>query len=64
MTDELLELIWILEATGGTEPEIAAFVENVVAGELFTANELPQPTAEGDPPKGIEEEHNPYQMSF
>lgn len=65
MTDELLELIWILEATVGTEPEIAAFVENVVAGELFTANELPQPTAEEcDPPKGIEEEHNPYQMSF
>jgi hypothetical protein len=43
MTDEFLELLWVLEATLAMEPELAAALDKVVASECFRAKDLPQP---------------------
>jgi hypothetical protein len=44
LTDELLELLWMLEATLAIEPELASDLEAVVGGECFLATELPTPS--------------------
>ena len=46
MSDELLELLWVLEATLAMEPELEKALDKVVAGPCFTAAELPTPKAE------------------
>jgi hypothetical protein len=46
MSDELLELLWVLEATLAMEPELEENLDKVVAGPCFTAAELPTPTPE------------------
>lgn len=46
MSDELLELLWVLEATLGLEPELEALLDKVVAGPCFAADELPKPSPE------------------
>ena len=52
MTDELLELLWVLEATVALFPELARTLDEIVASDLFLATELPQPRAEErKPPK-------------
>jgi len=57
MDTELLELLWVLEATVALFPELKQTLEAVIAGETFRADELPQPTAaERKPP---EEESEP-----
>lgn len=43
MTDEFLELLWVLEATLAMEPELSSALDAVVAGECFKAEDLPQP---------------------
>ena len=43
MNDELLELLWVLEATLAMEPELGKTLDKVVAGPCFKANELPVP---------------------
>ncbi len=51
-TEELLELLWVLEHTLAHEPEGAALLDEVCAAPLFTAQELPVPTkAERRPPR-------------
>ena len=45
MSDEFLELLWVLEATLAMEPDLAAVLDRVVSGPCFAASELPQPTA-------------------
>jgi hypothetical protein len=40
-TTELLELLWVLEATVAGYPEQAKLLEAVIAGECFRADELP-----------------------
>jgi hypothetical protein len=40
-TTELLELLWVLEATLEVYPELAELLEDVVEGACFTAEELP-----------------------
>jgi hypothetical protein len=45
MSDEFLELLWVLEATLAMEPKLAAALEKVVAGPCFASSDLPQPTA-------------------
>jgi len=51
-TRELLELLWVLEATVEREPEFAPFLSEVVSSEVFAADELPEPTAaKREPPK-------------
>lgn len=44
MTKELLELLWVLEGVLALEPEQEALLDEIVAGELFLAEELPTPT--------------------
>ena len=51
-SEELLELLWVLESTIELEPEGEALLDEVCASPLFTADELPTPTdAERKPPK-------------
>ncbi|MCA0256141.1 MAG: N-6 DNA methylase [Proteobacteria bacterium] len=44
MSDEFLELLWVLEATLSMEPELEKALDKVVAGTCFTSAELPTPT--------------------
>ncbi len=46
MSDDLLELVWVLEATLAMEPELEKALDKVVAGPCFTAAELPTPKPE------------------
>ncbi|MGR3545523.1 MAG: type ISP restriction/modification enzyme [Roseovarius sp.] len=46
MSDELLELLWVLEATLAMEPELEKVLDKVVAGPCFAAADLPTPTPE------------------
>ena len=51
-TTELLELLWVLEATVAEYPAQAKLLERVVSGECFAADELPDvPEAMRKPPK-------------
>ena len=51
-TQELLELLWVLEATLATRCEGEALLDRVCAGPLFSADDLPTPTkAERQPPR-------------
>ena len=43
-TRELLELLWVLEATVAAWPELAEKLAAVVSGEVFSASDLPEPT--------------------
>lgn len=45
MSDEFLELLWVLEATLAMEPDLAAVLDKAVSGPCFAASDLPQPTA-------------------
>jgi len=45
-TGELCELLWIVEQTLSTQPELSGLVDEVVKSSVFSAEELPQPTAE------------------
>lgn len=46
MSDELLELLWVIEATLDMEPDLKAILDEVVAGECFNESELPTPKPE------------------
>ena len=43
MSDELLELLWVLEATLAMEPELEKALDKIASGPCFTAAELPTP---------------------
>ena len=45
-TEELLELLWVLEATLELQSEGAALLHEVCRSQLFTKNELPTPSDE------------------
>ena len=45
-TEELLELLWVLEATLAMEPELSEMLDRVVNGDCFSASKLPSPTCE------------------
>ena len=50
-TEELLELLWVLESTIEMQPRGATLLAEVCASPLFSANDLPQPSAaERKPP--------------
>ena len=51
-SDQLLELLWVLEETIRLEPEGAALLEEVCNSDLFTADELPTPSEEERLPPG------------
>ena len=42
-TTELLELLWVIEATVALYPEQARLFEAAAAGACFAAEDLPQP---------------------
>ena len=42
-TCELLEVLWVMEATVERQPKLAELLEAVVAGECCAADELPEP---------------------
>jgi hypothetical protein len=46
MSDELLELLWVLESTLAAEPQLEKALDKIVAGPCFTAAELPTPKPE------------------
>ena len=43
MSDELLELLWVLEATIALEPKLKKALDSALSSPCFTAVELPQP---------------------
>ena len=51
--EELLELLWLLEATLALEPEGVALLDQVCASPLFSAQELPTPTADERKPPNV-----------
>ena len=51
--EELLELLWLLEATIALEPQGVTLIDEVCASPLFTAKELPIPTADERKPPTI-----------
>ncbi len=53
-TTELLELLWVLEATLAAYPEQARLLQEVVAGDCFQADELPPvPEEMRKPPRAV-----------
>lgn len=57
LTQELLELIWVLEATVESLPRLAELFNSVIEGATFTAEEFPQPSEdERRPPAEAEAE--------
>ncbi|MBK7074601.1 MAG: hypothetical protein IPH44_20120 [Myxococcales bacterium] len=52
MTQELMELLWVLEWTVAQYPKLDAWLDEVLASDLFTAEQIPPPTdAERKEPK-------------
>jgi hypothetical protein len=45
-TEELLELLWVLEHTVNMSSDMAAFLEAVLQCEVFAAEDLPRPSQE------------------
>jgi hypothetical protein len=63
MTQELLELIWALEATVEMFPSLEEIFKGVIESETFKAGELPEPTEEErKPPTEQEEERNQHEL--
>lgn len=46
MSDELLELLWVMEATLAMEADLERMLDNIVGGPCFSTTELPQPKPE------------------
>lgn len=52
MTRELVDLLWVLEHSLASYPALDAWLDEVLAGSLFTGDEIPRPTeAERKEPK-------------
>jgi hypothetical protein len=64
MTQELLELLWVVEATIDSQPELNAILTEILAGPLFSAEELPQPTADERRPPSADEEDDQHEMTL
>ena len=52
-TTELLDLIWVLEATVALWPEAGQLLNEIITGPCFEASELPTPTPEEQQPPNI-----------
>ena len=53
-TEDLLNLLWVIEATLNLQPEGAKLLDEICASHLFTGAELPSPSEEErKPPKNI-----------
>ena len=51
--EELIELLWLLEATVALEPKGVALLDQVCASPLFSADDLPTPTNEERKPPNV-----------
>jgi type ISP restriction-modification system protein/N-6 DNA methylase len=58
MSGELLEMLWVLEATVEMFPELEQTLESIIARETFGSDELPQPTADERKPPSEEISEN------
>ena len=56
MSQELRELIWVLEATVDAQPRLNALLVQVVAGPMMAADQLPLPTDLERLPPGDDDE--------
>jgi hypothetical protein len=45
-TEELLELLWVLEHTVNMSSDLVTFFEAMLQGNVLTADDLPQPSEE------------------
>jgi len=54
-TEELLELLWVLEHTIELEPQAKSLFDEVLASDLFSYLELPQPNADERQPPSAEQ---------
>ena len=54
MTRELLELLWVLEATVEREPELAELLTEITSSDGFSADDLPEQTEEERKPLKVE----------
>ena len=64
LTAELLELLWVLEATVAAQPALDALLGEIVGEPLFAANDFPTPTAAERKPPGEEGEQEQATMEF
>jgi len=56
MSQELLQLLWLLEHTVAEYPRLSDLLDRIVVGPLFTAADLPRPGSEERDPPGRDEE--------
>jgi hypothetical protein len=59
MSQELLELLWVLEATVAMFPELKQMLEAIIARETFRADELPKPAANERRAPGDQDDPDP-----
>ena len=64
LTTELLELLWVLEATVTTQPQLNALLSEILAAPLFTAADFPAPTATERAAPGEEPEQAQPQLEM
>jgi hypothetical protein len=64
LTTELLELLWVLEATVAAQPELNTLLAEILAAPLFTAADFPTPTAAERAAPGEEAEDNQRMMNL
>ncbi|MET0621718.1 MAG: type ISP restriction/modification enzyme [Pyrinomonadaceae bacterium] len=63
MTQELLELIWVLEATIERFPQLSEVFNTIIESPTFIASELPQPDdEERKPPAEAEEDAGQHEL--
>lgn len=59
MTQELLEVLWVLEATINLFPDLREFLNSVTQSPTFNVEELPGPGLEERQPPEEEEDESP-----
>ncbi|MFW6012348.1 MAG: type ISP restriction/modification enzyme [bacterium] len=64
MTEELLRLLWIVEATVEMFPTLEENLDRVIGGELFEASELPEPSDEERQPPKVDDEPEEIQLEI
>ena len=64
LTTELLELLWVLEATVAMQPLMNALLSEILAAPLFTAADFPAPTAPERAAPGEEPEQDQPQLAM
>jgi hypothetical protein len=64
MTDELLQVLWIIERSLAMAPELSANLDRNIQSPLFTAAELPEPEeAERESPSEAHPDQVPLDLT-